>query len=58
MNEEEADPLTTTHAEWICARACANGSRCLQRVMTPDAAYVVHDDDSPIIPPGGNRHTE
>ena len=58
MNEEEADPPTNIHGEWICARAYANGTRCLQRVTTPGAACVVHEETSPIVPPGGVRTDE
>jgi hypothetical protein len=53
MTREETDPPVNIYGDWICARACINGSRCLQRVTTPGDACVVHDDTAPIIPPGG-----
>lgn len=32
--------------------------RCLQRVTTPGAACVVHEEASPIVPPRGGRNDE
>jgi hypothetical protein len=58
MSEEGADPPTNLQGKWICARACVNGSRCLQRVTTPNAACVVHEEDSPVVPPGGVQNDE
>jgi hypothetical protein len=58
MTHEKSDPPTNIHGEWICARACIDGSRCLQRVTTPMAACVVHDDAAPIIPPGDLRDND
>ena len=47
------DPPTNIRDEWICARAYVDGSQCLQRVTTPGAACVVHNEGSSIVPGGG-----
>lgn len=43
------DPPLNREGEYVCGRACINGSRCLATIPFPNMACWQHDRTDPIV---------
>lgn len=49
FDEPDGDPPVNDQGEFICARACCDGSRCEARVSLAYMACYQHDRSAPIV---------